>query len=433
MLFRTTILFFVSRICQYVLVFLSPIDQFDTSTDLTLQKLLPAAYLSSRSEFWNRHLWNKLLSWDAVYFIKGMLSKDGIPEFEHEYAFSSPLWIYTVRFFARSDDLYRVLKVGVLVENIIFYLASIILYHLTFRTFSHNGQGSHYARKIAEKTVTLFIFTSAAGFLTGIYSEPLSFALSFLGMLFRENAVSILVPFHIDFQWSKWPLYILSVACFSLATVTRSNCIFVGIYYIFDLLQLIRVRKYSKAFWFPFLSGFTMFMACIYHYYYLPYKIFCPERGEWCQTQLLNGFPITKTMFYNYIQSHYWRVGFLNYWSVNNIPNFLFALPSVIILLYSTVYFSKIYPLYNLKPLIWITQALVIMVLLFAHVQILNRISPFIPIHLWYISDRLLKTSTKKGNNASVGDDKIVRAYIYWLIFWIPLQTVLFASFLPPA
>lgn len=49
------------------------------------------------------------------------------------------------------------------------------------------------------------------------------------------------------------------------------------------------------------------------------------------------------------------------------------------------------------------------------------------------MADRILKTSYKQDDTRPIGDDKIVKAYIYWLALWIPLQTVLFACFLPPA
>lgn len=221
--------------------------------------------------------------------------------------------------------------------------------------------------------------------------------------------------------------------CFSFATLNRPNCVLLGIYYIFDLLQLAKDKKVLKAVAFPLLAGVFLFICCVYQHYILPFDTFCPQRGGWCETQLSASLPFTSVNFYNHIQDHYWNVGFLKYWAINNIPNFLLAMPNIVVLLYSTIYFSKIYPHYRLKPLIIITQALLIMLIFFAHVQIINRVSSFIPLHLWYMADRILKTSYKQDDTRPIGDDKIVKAYIYWLALWIPLQTVLFACFLPPA
>lgn len=428
MIVRTSLVFVVSRLVLYGLIFLAPEGQFDTSTELTLNRLVA----DGSKDYWNRHLWNKLLSWDAVFFIKGMTSEDGIPEFEHEYAFS-PLWIRFVRLCAGNNELYDVLKVGVLLENVLFFLSSIVLYYLTRRLFSQSNRESFYAKRLAGISTDLFIFTSASGFLTGIYSEPLSFALAFSGMLCRELSVEVTIPSGLDCMWSKWPLYILSSMCFSFATLNRPNCVLLGIYYIFDLLQLAKDKKVLKAVAFPLLAGVFLFICCVYQHYILPFDTFCPQRGGWCETQLSASLPFTSVNFYNHIQDHYWNVGFLKYWAINNIPNFLLAMPNIVVLLYSTIYFSKIYPHYRLKPLIIITQALLIMLIFFAHVQIINRVSSFIPLHLWYMADRILKTSYKQDDTRPIGDDKIVKAYIYWLALWIPLQTVLFACFLPPA
>lgn len=418
--------FFLCKLVQYGLILLTPRGQFDTSTELLLSRYVD--HVESK-QFWNAHFWNKLLSWDSVYFMKAMMSEDGKPAFEHEFAFSQ-LWIHLIRFLAPKDGFYSLLRTGVVVENLLHYLSTFILYFLTVETFSGNLKSS-YAGSLAKKSSVLFVFTSAAGFLTGIYSEPLSFTLSFLGIWARQSAVFTALPKHTDCIYSRLPFYLLSSFCFSLATLNRPNCIVLGIYYIFDLCQLLKYRNYGKAILFPLLSGGILFAASIFQNYLVPFVSFCPERGAWCSTQILG--PLTKQSFYGFLQSHYWNVGFLKYWTLNNVPNFIFALPNIIILSYASVYFSRIYPYYSVRPLVWITASLVIIILFFAHVQIINRISTFIPLHLWYLADRLLKTSNSKDMRKPRGDDRIAHYYILWIIFWIPLHTVLFAYFLPPA
>lgn len=425
MLFELSAIFIICKLAQYGLVILTPINQFDTSTELLLNR-----YTVEGEKFWNRLLWNKLLSWDAVYFMKGMLARDGKPQFEHEYAFSQ-LWIHLVRLCTPNRELYSLLKVGVILENALHYLATIVLYFLTVKTFSSNTQRSVYAKSLARKTAVLFIFSSAAGFLTGVYSEPLSFALAFLGMWARQCAILTALPKHVDCSYTKLPLYLASSVCFSLATLNRPNCILLGIYYLFDLWHMVSSRKYGKALLFPLLSGLLLFFTSIYQLYGIPYSIFCPQRGAWCDQLYLA--PFTKQSFYGFLQTHYWNQGFLKYWTLNNIPNFLFALPNFIALIYSVIYFSRIYPYYNLRPLVWITASMIIIFLLFAHVQTVNRISSFIPLHLWYIADRLVKSSNSKNEMKFRGDDRIAHYYILWVVLWVPIQTVLFASFLPPA
>jgi len=174
MIVGLTLYFVLFRSIQYLLVFLTPIRQFDTSTSLLLNELCSSP--SEINSYWNKYFWNKLLSWDSVFFIKNITSKNGKPQFEHEYAFSQ-LWTFFVRLFIKSnnDSIYHALRVGVAIENVLFYLSGIVLYFLTKKIFSQNIRQSQFARTIAKKTSLLFFLTSAAGFLTSIYSEPLSF------------------------------------------------------------------------------------------------------------------------------------------------------------------------------------------------------------------------------------------------------------------
>ncbi|CCF57069.1 hypothetical protein KAFR_0C00740 [Kazachstania africana CBS 2517] len=416
--------FLIGKSVQYLLVISTPPFPFDTSTSLLLDTLVTDK--SEISNLANRLVWNKLLSWDAVYFIKGMIDS---PEFENEFAFSL-LWKKLVKMSTNGDNFYRILYTAVFYENIFHLLSCLVLYHLTLETF---GSKRKFSREMALKTSILFVFTSAAGFLLSIYSESLSCLLAFTGVWLRELSVKFVSSKQFDIPWKYWPLYVIATTlCFTLATVNRTNCILLGLFYIFDLFQLIKLRHYKKAFLIPFLAGFLMFSCIIYQQYYIPFRTFCPQRGEWCHTQIY-GF-ITKESLYSFIQSRYWNVGFLRYWTISNVPNFIMGFPNLIILVYSIIYFTRVYPINNLKPLCLISGGFLIIMIFLAHFQIINRLITFIPLHLWYLADRLVKKGQiKEGKMMRGGDDTIVKSYIYWLMIWIPVQTVLFACFLPPA
>ncbi|XDT39087.1 Mannosyltransferase (PIG-V) [Nakaseomyces glabratus] len=430
-LVKPVLFFVVVRIVQYAIISLSPNKQFDLSTNLLLAK-----YCSEQEtqQFWHRHLFNKLLSWDSVFFIKTAMTMDGYPEYEHEWAFSV-IWSSLIRSVSPSNNFYTVLKTAVILENLIYFMAMITLFYLTRITFGKLDKSkTHLSDKLATFTAILFSCNSGSGFFTGPYSEPLSFLFSFLGILAREFSVTPIIPYGLEFKSSKIFYYtIVSSFCFTIATLNRSNCILLGFYYVFDSIYLIRRQKYKKALLFPVLAGCIVALFFVRQQFYIPYKNFCELRGEWCNESLINFKPLhflTRKTLYSYIQSEHWNLGLFNYWTPNNIPNFLFGLPTFVILFSSTFYFSRVYPNYKLKPLIFITRAFTIIILLFAHVQIINRISTFIPLHLWYISDRFVKF---EANKKMTGDDWIVKGYIYWLIFWVPIQTSLFAFFLPPA
>lgn len=439
-----SLLFIAVRVIQYILVLLTPLSSFDNSTGLLLDTY---ASKEEQNMFINKYIVNKLLPWDSVFFIKGIMSPESLPAYEHEFAFSIT-WtnllkcIYKMVYHNTELSFYRIVTMSIILNNILHYLSIVTLYHLTFIVFSPKMSTTYnrYATRMAKKASVLHVFSSAGGFLLGVYSEPLSCLLSFVGMLAREYCTK-----DISYKQSfknpirSFILYtVISTFCFSVATWNRSNCLLLGIFYLYDLFQLVKIKSYQRAIQFPLLSGIPMAVSIIVQQYYIPYNHFCPERGEWCDTSLFNNSTvsfITKESLYSYIQNHYWNVGLMSYWTPNNIPNFLFGLPNLIILAYSSFYYSWIYPKNSLQPLIIISMLFWFLMLFIANTQIINRVITFIPLHLWYMSDRLIKNSNddNKKDIKVKNDDILVKYYIYWVIVWIAVQTILFASFLPPA
>ncbi|GMM58044.1 hypothetical protein DAKH74_046600 [Maudiozyma humilis] len=83
-LVQVTGLFEVVRLVQYILVGLIPGSGFDNSTQLLLDMYISE---DAQARIFHRHILNKLLPCDSVFFIKGMMSADALPEYEHEFAF----------------------------------------------------------------------------------------------------------------------------------------------------------------------------------------------------------------------------------------------------------------------------------------------------------------------------------------------------------
>lgn len=397
------------KLLQFILVWLAP-STFDTSTHLFLERF------GITSDPW----WSKLLAWDSVFFVKTSewirTTGNWTPQYEHEWAFS-PYWAQII---TSSDVQHTVLR-AVVLNIFLHYVSTWILYFLTKVTFPPFGQKAQ--TEVALITSVLFILSSAAGFLISIYSEPIAFTLSLFGMLLRQLSVKFDVYGNIQLNHIKWIGYVLSSFCFSMAFLNRSNCLLLGIFYIYDCLNLWKQKMWITSIFYPIFSGAVLFATFVYSYYYVPYGVFCPERGEWCTSKILD-LPLTYQSLYSYIQSKHWNVGFLKYWTLNNIPNFLFGLPNILIIWNSVDYFSYQYTLQNMKPYIWIARSLLLIIVFFANVQIINRVSSFLPLPLWFIADILHKKYT---------DTRVVKYYLIWLLIWIPVQTALFACFLPPA
>ena len=249
--------------------------------------------------------WHKLLAWDAVYFVKN--SSGEVPQFEHEWAFSM-FWARLLR----SGDLATLVLKGSALNVCLHYVSVWLIYALTKLTFPRFGSGVH--EQLALTTAMLFVLSSAGGFLVSVYSEPIAFTLSLLGMLLRQWSIKMDVYGNLQLESWKWLAYSLTSVCFSIGMLNRSNCLLLGIYYVFDCCNLLRQRRWGAALLYPLLSGVVLFSAFGYYHYYLPFVTLCPERGEWCKNQVFN-LPISYSSLYSYIQAKHWNVGFLRYWT----------------------------------------------------------------------------------------------------------------------
>ena len=140
------------------------------------------------------------------------------------------------------------------------------------------------------------------------------------------------------------------------------------------------------------LSGFALFLA---HGYY---SMCMHSERPWCHRLLPNIYP--------FVQEHYWNVGFLRYFTLGNIPNFLLAIPMIIALyllhhlirihdpkrlffLRNTVNHAKHSLFLNqdqLVPHVLLLSFMLVYTVLVAHVQIITRLFSFMPIIPWYLA-----------------------------------------------
>ena len=64
-------------------------------------------------------------------------------------------------------------------------------------------------------------------------------------------------------------------------------------------------------------------------------KVVGDDPSDWCQYE--------PPVAYGYVQMVYWNNGFLNYWEVKQLPNFLVALPAVMMILWHSYEFVRVH------------------------------------------------------------------------------------------
>lgn len=387
LLAKVTWVFLSYKCVQLVLVALTP-STFDTSLEILLESDGKVPVLG------------KLLRWDAVYFVD--LAVNGL-KYEHQYVFC-PLWWRIVRALPGTGLKAKLLG-SVVVSNAMHYVAVWLMMLVTRHYMARPSDAFTWYTGVAA------VIAPAGIFLTAGYSENLGNVLTFLQMWLYANA------FTSDYRKGRWrrmrskPMYMLSGLVLALNFMVRANSMFYGIFYIFDVVEAVFYDGDLKRGAWAVGCGLQLFAAIVGQSWWA-YRQFCPERGEWCRWRV--------PVLFSYAQKQYWNVGFLRYWLANNIPNFVVAMPVLYLNVLTMMHFVRELPKRpRLAPLLVVNGLTVAGALLFWNVQIINRVSSFLPLPYWYLASEL-----ERGRG---------RWWVMYMISYGLIQTVLFAAFLPPA
>lgn len=255
--------------------------------------------------------------WDSVYFIRA--AECGY-EYEQSYAFL-PLLPLFISFFSPHRSLLALS--AYLINNLAFVLAALYFYRLSIAILKDP--------EIALRATILFCFNPASIFYSSIYSESLYAILSLGGVYYfvsgRNN---------------------LAVLLLALSGLARSNGVLNAGYVCFQTMHrayhaLFQNKNFTLALQIIIVGAFRS--ACIfapfvafqaYGYYNMCVGRFPDEIRPWCKARV--------PLLYNYIQSHYWGVGFLRYFQLKQLPNFLLASPILSLAFFSIVHYAKSRP-----------------------------------------------------------------------------------------
>ncbi|KAK9319132.1 hypothetical protein V1517DRAFT_66672 [Lipomyces orientalis] len=422
-----------------VIIPLLVLQQYDTSSQLLFTSPDVSPLLN--------YVLSRLLVWDTVFFIQ--IAQRGYV-FEQEWAFGW-LWTGTIRVVAdwavlpllttlypplaegELDDLgnhvgsiYGYAIAAVIIAHVGHYLAVLTLYVTSGKIEQYIRSRSYNVTKLQKNTphsvfpvvsALLYIISPGGIFMSAGYAETLFGFFSFLGIYFRESEQ-----------------HILAGLAFFVCCGLRGNGVLWGIIFLDDLFEAARVRNWKKSIVVIIggsLVGIGFLSGQVYAYFR-----YCPGR-EWCNN--------TIPLIYGYVQSHYWNNGFLKYWRTWQIPNFFFAFPTWFLFYRS---YQKYRSIPRLRPYVIIEMSMFVMSLFMWHVQIITRVGTCMPLVYWYVAEKIFADAPEeegvlvenrwslKGLVRRAKEDFRRHEGLWavrYMVTWIGVQAVLYASFIPPA
>jgi GPI mannosyltransferase 2 len=350
---------------------------------------------------------SKFKRWDAVYFLS--IAEHGYQhEKQHAFFPGYPGLISLLASTGGRLNEANLIYSGMIVSNFSFIAAALVLYHL--------GLQLGFRPQTSYKAAIIFCISPCSIFLSSIYTESLFALLSFMGMLefTRGNRLR-------------------SCVWFVASATVRSNGILYAGFFIWDLIKIQR-GVFSRL---GNLILAALVLAPFVSFQVYGYVQFCTSthRKSWCDQSI--------PMLYSFVQKHYWNNGFLNYWTVSQIPLFLLGFPVFFI----NVLMLKEYAFYNLSrvmslgtwqhegmptkaefdkpillPFIYLTVLLLSYLTFFMHVQVILRFFTCLPCAYLYLGSKLNRK-----------DVSYWEYYISYCVLWNLIGTILFGIFLPPA
>ncbi|KAL1718758.1 glycosyltransferase family 76 protein [Schizophyllum commune] len=442
--------------------------------------LLPPFDASAKADSFTAPWADALVRWDVFHFAQ--IARGGY-QYEHQWAFFPGLpWL--LRATALSEREY--LLGGALL--VLLCDTTLVLYDLSLIILSN--------RDAALLSAMLSLLPSSPATLRLVpYAEPFFTYLSYRGMLFCARK-----------QW----LY--AAISFALASAFRSNGVTLAGFLLWGMLIAPFLGGRARAIRLTTVIRCIIYIALVFapfaYHQYTGYQAFCltsmdaplvstdapsastdtpptsTTRPEWCTN--------TLPLIYSHVQSAYWNVGFLRYWTLQQLPNFVIAAPPLASIMAfawwhlrrtvpgyaavlggyavkgkpaaalsspaapatssasaastspassatSTSYTARTTTSPSLSP--FLSPALtphvlhatfMALVLIFAsHVQIVLRFAAAMPATYWAGAWLLVRGRCAGGDSmpwAWAG-----RAWVAWSVVWGALSVLLWVAFLPPA
>lgn len=266
--------------------------------------------------------------WDSVYFVR--IAQCGY-EYEQFYAFL-PLLPLCITLLSRTVFALLIPVIGYravlglsgyVINNIAFVLAAICLYRLSV-TILKDREG-------ALRASILFCFNPASIFYSSIYTESLYSLLSIGGLYQFMSGANNVATLLLALSGTARSNGVINAGYICYQTMHNAyDAVFCRRHFFLAVQVLAAGALRCLCIFIPFIA----FQA--YGYYNICLGFIPDQMRPWCKARV--------PLLYNYIQSHYWGVGFLRYFQLKQLPNFLLASPILSLALCSIIHYVKLQP-----------------------------------------------------------------------------------------
>ncbi|WOK93210.1 GPI mannosyltransferase 2 [Canna indica] len=263
--------------------------------------------------------------WDGVYFVR--IAECGY-EYEQTYAFF-PLLPACISILSRSLFAplvpligYRAVLAlsGYLLNNLAFSLAAIFFYRISLLVLKDAAA--------ALRASVLFCFNPASVFYSSIYSESLYALFSLGGIYYLFSGENIAAMLLLVVSGSARSNGALNAGYFCFQAL-RHTCDAIAHKkkFIYAAKEIVTGAIYSSLIFMPYIL-----------YQRHGYLNICLDGTNdlrpWCKKRIPH--------LYGFLQSHYWGVGFLRYFQVKQLPNFLLASPILSLTVGSIIHYCTL-------------------------------------------------------------------------------------------
>ena len=268
--------------------------------------------------------------------------------------------------------------------------------------------------------------------------------------------------------------FVQGTLIFALAGLFRSNGIMLAGFVIWGIMiqpayssgKFIISMLFRQTVASALLTG-VVFTPYLWHQYNA-YNAFCTDSTHafrpWCTTR--------PPSVYSFVQAKYWNVGLFTYWTIQQLPNILLAVPVLLLLFQASirniratvpriieaVLFNRpidireglsadsgsIDPILSpsLTPHAIHALATSVILLCAAHTQIALRMVSAMPFTYWAAASLFLRTSLKRDLSQPTHNSTLVKpstsysasfSWTTWSLLWGTISLVAWSVFLPPA